>query len=226
MQYKGIIFDFNGVLVQDTPLQEKAWKIYAHEHRGNAFDEQEMKIHVHGRPNSHTLTYLLGRPLSKSELEEHIQRKESVYRQLCLDLGNQFCLSPGGVPLLNYLKGHQIPRTIATASEISNLSFFIEHLKLDQWFDVNRIVYDDGTIPGKPEPDIYLKAAENIGLNPSECIVVEDSVSGIEAAKRAGIGFIIALGEKTLHGQLKQLPGVQKVIEVLTAFPKDIVARS
>ena len=224
MQYQGIIFDFNGVLILDTPLQEKAWKMFAHTQRGYAFDEQEMSIHVHGRPNSHTLNYLFGQPLLDNELGEQIQIKESIYRKLCLDSKDQFCLSPGAVQLLNYLKKYQVPRTIATASEITNLNFFIHHLRLDHWFDVNRIVYDDGTISGKPEPDIYVKAAKNIGLNPSECIVIEDSVSGIEAAKRAGIGFIIALGENALHGQLKQLPGVQEVIETLKAFPKDIVA--
>lgn len=64
---------------------------------------------------------------------------------------------------------------------------------MERWFDPEKIVYDDGTLPGKPNPDIYLKAARTIGLAPSRCVVVEDAVSGIEAARRAGAGYIVAM---------------------------------
>jgi beta-phosphoglucomutase-like phosphatase (HAD superfamily) len=65
-------------------------------------------------------------------------------------------LSPGARGLLETLERRNIPRTIATSSEITNLNFFIEHLRLDRWFDVAKIVYDDGIRRGKPAPDIYL----------------------------------------------------------------------
>ena len=61
---------------------------------------------------------------------------------------------------------------------------------MDRWFDPRRIVYDDGTFSGKPAPDIYLRAAERIGLSPSRCIVAEDAPVGIEAARRAGMSVI------------------------------------
>jgi len=70
---------------------------------------------------------------------------------------------------------------------------------LDRWFDVAKIVYDDGVRPGKPAPDIYLAAAENIGLAPSQCVVVEDAISGIQSAQVAGIGHIVALGRLAAH---------------------------
>ena len=84
---------------------------------------------------------------------------------------------------------NNIPRTIATSSEITNVQFFIQHLSLHRWFDVTKIVYDDGVRPGKPAPDMYLAAARNIGIAAGECMVVEDAISGLQAAHAAGIGW-------------------------------------
>jgi len=118
-----------------------------------------LSFHVHGRNNSHILHYLTGRSLRSSELDELTQGKESLYRSLCLAQGALFTLSPGAEELLDLLAAKNIPRTIATSSERTNLDFFIAHFKLGRWFDVQRIVYDDGSFPGKPAPDMYLRAA-------------------------------------------------------------------
>jgi beta-phosphoglucomutase len=147
MKFKGIIFDFNGVLLWDSHLHVQAWQQFALKLRGYEFDNNELSIHVHGRTNSHILSYLTGRVLQNQELNELIQMKETVYRSLCLSQGKLFALSPGATDLLNFLVKSNIPRTIATASEKTNLDFFITHLSLKQWFDINLIVYDDGELP-------------------------------------------------------------------------------
>lgn len=89
------------------------------------------------------------------------------------------------------------------------------HLHLGCWFDAGLTVYDDGSRPGKPAPDIYLQAARNLGLAPAQCVVVEDSRSGIEAAHAAGIGHIVALGPADGHHQPACLVGVGQVVESL-----------
>lgn len=215
MHFKAVIFDFNGVLLWDTELHEQAWKAYSEELRGYALTNEEMKTHVHGRPNSAIFEYLIGRKLNAEELEQHTQGKESAYRDLCLGLGSDFVLSPGAIQLLDFLKDQAIPHTIATASEITNLRFFFEHLHLDKWFRFEDVVYDDGTFPGKPAPDIYLKAAEKLGFSTKDCIVIEDSRSGMKAAHAADIGYIIALGPVASHTELKTLPGVNVAIAQL-----------
>jgi HAD superfamily hydrolase (TIGR01509 family) len=220
MKYKGLIFDFNGVLWWDTHLQEQAWTQFSEEIRGSPLSQAEIAVHVHGRYNQHTLEYLAGHSVEGSELEQLSYRKETIYRQLCLDQGQNFKLSPGAVELLNFLTAQHIPYTIATASERANLDFFILHLHLDRWFRLEQIVYNDGTLPGKPAPDIYLRAASNLGLEPAACVVVEDSRSGIQAAHRAGIGCIIALGPAQTHNQLAQLEDVNQVIENLEQVPR------
>lgn len=213
--FKGIIFDFNGVLWWDNHLQEQSWKEFSAAIRGTPLSEEEMTIHMHGRNNQYTQEYLLGRPITGDELEQLIQQKEAIYQQLCLARGTDFKLSPGAVELLDYLVDQHIPHTIATASGKINLDFFIQHLELDRWFNLDQIVYDNGSIIGKPDPDIYLKAAQNLNLPPAECIVVEDSHSGIQAAHAAQIGWIVALGPINTHKQLVRLNGVNAVIENL-----------
>jgi HAD superfamily hydrolase (TIGR01509 family) len=220
VEKRGIIFDFNGVLWWDSHLQERAWRQFSADLRGWPLSPDESAVHIHGRNNSHTLEYLIGWPVAGEELWELTQRKETIYRQLCLDQKEAFKLSPGAEDLLDYLAARGIPRTIATASEKTNLDFFVEHLHLDHWFDVDLIVYDDGTRPGKPAPDIYLQAACNLGLAPAWCIVVEDSRSGIEAAHAAEIGRIIALGPTSSHNELAQLEGVGAVVRDLWQLPR------
>jgi beta-phosphoglucomutase len=219
MKLQGIIFDFNGVLWWDGHLQEQSWRQFSAELRGWPLSAEELAVHVHGRNNGYTLEYLLGRPVAGAELWELTQRKETIYRHLCLDEGEAFKLSPGAEDVLDYLAARQIPRTIATASEKTNLDFFVAHLHLDRWFDVRLIVYDDGTRPGKPAPDIYLQAARNLGLAPAQCVVVEDSRSGIQAAHAAGIGYVVALGPPVGYHELACLPGVSQVVESLRQLP-------
>ena len=215
MSYEGIIFDFNGVLWWDSHLHEYAWNRFSEIIRGRPLSAEEFTIHIHGRNNKDTLEYLIGSPLNKREIESLTQQKETIYRQLCLNQKSEFKLSPGSIELLNYLVKQNVPHTIATASEKSNLDFFVENLLLDKWFDLDKIVYDTGLLPGKPAPDIYLGAATRLGIDPSKCIVVEDSISGIEAAYAAGIGYIIALGPEDKHTSLIMHKGVNKVIENL-----------
>jgi len=193
MPFAGIIFDFNGVLWWDAPLIEQGWQRSARQLRGRPFTPGEMAQIVHGRNNSGTLEYLVGHPLGGEEIRRMIDERETFYRNLCLQQGDYFRLSPGAVELLDFLREREIPRTIATASEKTNVDFFIRQLHLDRWFDPQKIVFDDLIRPGKPAPDCYLEAAVSLHLEPSRCVVIEDSLSGIRAARAAGIGWVIGL---------------------------------
>jgi beta-phosphoglucomutase len=219
MRYCGIIFDFNGVLVWDAALHTESWNGVAKELRGRELTDEECAVHMHGRPVAYVLSYLAGREVTGRELQDLTDRKESLYRRLCLANPRTFVLSPGARELLDALTVCNIPRTIATSSEKTNLDFFRAQLGLDRWFDPLGIVYDDGSRPGKPAPDMFLAAAEIIGLKPCECIVIEDAVSGLQAAHAAGIGYIIGLGPEPTHAGLLACDGVATVIDSLAQFP-------
>lgn len=116
---------------------------------------------------------------------------------------------------LDFLCENNIPHTIATMSGIENVEFYIEQFNLKKWFDIDKIVYANGKIPGKPAPDIYLIAAQNLGLDPKDCIVVEDAISGINAAENAGIGKIIAMASME---PVELYENMHSVGEVITDF--------
>jgi HAD superfamily hydrolase (TIGR01509 family) len=218
---QGIIFDFNGVLFFDADLQEKSWQVVARKLRGREMTAEEFALHMHGRPNAYVLSYLAGRDITGRELADWIEVKESLFRDLCLKTPNRLALSPGAQDLLEALARASIPRTIATSSGITNVNFFIQHLRLDHWFDVGRFIYDDGIRPGKPAPDMYLAAARNIGIEPSRSVAVEDAVSGVASAKAAGIGYIVGIGASASHARLLTSAGAALVIESLRDFPRE-----
>lgn len=214
-QFSGLIFDFNGVLWWDNQLQEDSWHDFSAGLRGTPLSDVEMAEDVHGRNGRYTLELLCGRSLSTKEVDDLMEQKETIYRRMCLEQGDDFRLSPGAELLLDYLVAQNIPHTIATASARPNLDFFLDHLDLGRWFDPALIVYDDGTMAGKPAPDFYLAAANRLNLPPEQCVVVEDSLSGMQAAHAAGIGRVIALVGDGGHVQRVALPPNTMVIRDL-----------
>ena len=211
---KGIIFDFNGTLFWDSEIQENAWKTFGTKLSGRNITDEEFNTYFHGRTNKDTLEYLKKRELTEEEVNELAQQKESIYRDLCKSDLSKFKLAPGVERYLNYLKENNIPFTIATASEINNVNFFIKEFQLDKWFDIIKIVYDDGTFRGKPEPDIYLKASEALNIQPDNCIVFEDALSGVQSAQRAGVKEIIAVVPEGRKNIFENQPN----LKIISAF--------
>lgn len=193
MSYNGIIFDFNGTLFWDSELHMEAWREFSRRLRGTSFSDEEMLKYMFGRTNEDIIAYAIGKRPSPELVKKFAVEKEQVYRDMCKRHPEIFKLAPFAEEFLDYLKANNIPRTIATMSEKENVDFYIKEFHLEKWFDVEKIVYSDGIIPGKPAPDIYLIAAKRLGLDPKNCIVVEDAISGINAAKNAGIGKVVAI---------------------------------
>ncbi|MFC1569237.1 HAD family hydrolase [bacterium] len=186
--YKGLIFDFNGTLFWDTQYHNRAWDRFLKNHQIQLTD-MEKTLKIHGKINQDILRGLFNQNLSDMDMQAMILEKESIYQTICLE--NKMELAPGAVSFLNLLDSQKIPFAIATASEKINIDFYKKHLQLDDWFNDDQIIYNDGTFRGKPHPDIFLKALRRIKINPEASIVFEDSLSGIQAAENAGIGKII-----------------------------------
>ncbi|WP_040196993.1 HAD family hydrolase [Candidatus Soleaferrea massiliensis] len=216
----GVIFDFNGTLFDDAYQQEKAWRTFAREVFNREITQEEMFQHIHGRNNRFIMEYLAEKKLDDDQVDLLVERKETRYRSLCRENPDSFYLAAGAVQLLDELKVRGIPRTIATASRKSNVDFYIESFALETWFQPADIVYDDGSIPGKPEPDFYLRSAQKIGIAPKHCIVAEDAVSGIQSAWRAGIGRVVAVAPENRWDTLSEMKEVSNLIENFYAFDR------
>ena len=107
-------------------------------------------------------------------------------------------------------------------SEWQNVEFYIKEFNLARWFDLDKIVYSNGKIKGKPAPDIYEIAAKNLGLKPKDCIVVEDALSGIESAHSAKIGKIIAIASLEDHSLYEPIEYLYQIINNFDEIDKSI----
>ena len=222
----GIIFDFNGTLYWDSQLHYDAWREYSRLLRGYEFSDEEMRNKMFGHTNEDIIAYAIGKKPTKEMVEKYGKEKEALYRKRCLLEPENFKLAPGAVEFLDYLKEKNIPRTIATMSEWDNVEFYIREFHLEKWFDIEKIVYSDGTIPGKPAPDIFQIAADKLCLKPSECVVVEDAIAGIKSAKSAGIGKIIAIASLEPVEYYKNIEGVESIIKNFNEFDRKIFETS
>ena len=172
---KAIIFDFNGTMIHDSEFHRRVWYEFIPRYTGRRVTYEEIDAKILGRDNASILKCYLGEHLTDREIAELTHEKEAAYRRLCLENKEQFKFVDGLYDFLDYLKEKGIPITIATGSEITNLKFNFEYFELDRWFDFGRVIYDDGSFPGKPSPDIYLKAAAALGAEPTACLVFEDA---------------------------------------------------
>lgn len=188
------IFDFNGTMVMDSYMHETAWRHYVEELCHREVSEEEFKKHVHGKTSAMILQHFLGKEkLTKEEVVAYSEEKEAYYRRLCLENKERFHLTSGLPEFLNLAKEQGIPMTIATAANLANVEFYFDYFNLEKWFDKEKVVYDDATLKGKPDPDIYLRAMERLDVRPEDCVVFEDAVSGVIAASKAGAGQIIGV---------------------------------
>jgi len=220
---KGIIFDFNGTLYWDSQLHYDAWREYSKMLRGYEFTNEEMRDKMFGHTNEDIIEYAIGKKPTKEMVEKYGKEKEALYRKRCLLEPEKFKLAPGAIEFLDYLVEKNIPRTIATMSEWDNVEFYIKEFNLEKWFDLDKIVYSDGTIPGKPAPDIFQIAAKKINLKPEDCLVVEDAIAGIKSAYTAGIGKIIAIASLEPVSFYEKIEGVDSIIKNFHEFDKSLL---
>lgn len=189
MSKKGVIFDFNGTLLWDTQLHNMAWDIFLKEY-GISLSDEEKHQRIHGRLNSEIMMHLFDDKLTKENMDRYILEKESIYQKLCTEL-DDFSLAEGTITLFEKLKENEIPFVIATAADLVNVEFYIRTLGLDKWFKKEHIIYNDGTVRGKPFPDIFLKALVVLRIEGNDAVIFEDSISGVKAAEAASAGRVV-----------------------------------
>ena len=188
MKITGVVFDFNGTLFWDTHLQNESWDRFLEKY-GFSLSEEEKKKYIHGINAKDTFEYLFKRELDDDEVYRLTEEKEVIYRSMCLEHGMQ--LAPGAEQLIRFLMSSGVALGIATASAKNNVDFFIQHFNLLSYFTPGHIIYNDGTMRGKPHPDLFNKAISALGTKPEETLIFEDSHAGIEAALRSGAAEVI-----------------------------------
>jgi beta-phosphoglucomutase len=183
------IFDMDGVIVDSNPYHRIALKQFCEKY-GYHLTEEELLKNIYGRTNKEWITNLFGK-LPASKLGEYEEEKESLFRRI---YENDIRPLPGLISFLKELDRLSIPRAIGTSAPRSNVDFVLSRTGLTPYFKV--ILDESDVVHGKPNPEIYLKVAAALNMAPDQCIVLEDSISGISAGKTAGSKVI---GVATTH---------------------------
>ena len=183
-KYSSFIFDMDGTLVHNMQYHKEAWlKLLTS--RGLSMTEEEWMDNNHG-----TLTEVVRRIFGNQYTEQQImeigEEKELLYREIY-----KHFIKPvkGLLEFLEILKSDKFNKALATMGDHRNIDFTLKGIGLVGYFGVELGAED--VQRGKPHPDIFIQAAGNMNVQPYECLVFEDSFSGIEAARKAGMEVVV-----------------------------------
>lgn len=179
----GFIFDMDGTLVDNMKYHTDAWQQMLREN-GVEMDAEEFLIKTAGRTNLEIIPQIFA-DISEERLAELGERKETLYRELFLRHRRPV---DGAVEFLEASRELGVKMAVATAAPMANVEFILDGLDLRHFFEAVTTAADISN--GKPDPEIFLRSAEKLGVEPRHCLVFEDALNGFEAAHRAGMRSI------------------------------------
>ena len=179
---KGVIWDMDGVLVDTGEFHFQSWMNTLTQY-GIPFSRQIFNK-TFGMNNEGILKLLKGEDFDAQIIQEISERKEISFRQ---EIRGRVKTLPGALTLLESIQEENIPQAIGSSAPQKNIDAVIDDLKLDDYFDA---LVSAAEMPGKPDPAVFLIAAERIHAPSAHCVVLEDAIAGVEAARRAGMKCI------------------------------------
>lgn len=180
--FKGVIFDMDGVLIDSHPVHRIAWHRFLASVGKNVPDEQ-LNFILEGRRREEILRYFLG-DLPEGTIAEYGQRKEDFFQENFKDIK----LIPGVEAFLEELQAVGMKTGIATSASSYRTRRTLQLLNLENKFST--VITGDDVPAGKPDPSVYLLAAEHMNLEPDQLVVLEDAPCGVQAARAAGMRCI------------------------------------
>lgn len=183
MENYGVIFDMDGVLVDSYQPHYESWKISCEE-LGFPINDEKYAL-LFGQTFDSFVKALATRPMSEEEIKKWYWDKEALYRRIIADA---FPENPGASSLLNALNDKGFKLAIGSSGPKENVECVVENLPAGRLFHAT--VNGDECANGKPDPEVFIKSAEKMGLPAKACLVIEDSIHGLQAAKSAGMAAI------------------------------------
>jgi beta-phosphoglucomutase family hydrolase len=187
---RALLLDMNGVVVDDMPFHERAWIDLAARH-GRTLTIERIRHDMSGKSNRDNMRYLFGDALSDTDFRALEDEKEEAYRHT---YAPHRAPLPGLRELLHDAREAGVRVALATSAPMPNVDFILDGLDLRASFDA--VVTEAEVRHSKPDPAIYLLAAERLGVRPTECVVFEDSLAGLASGRAAGMR---AVGIATTH---------------------------
>ncbi|HEY9788211.1 MAG TPA: HAD family phosphatase [Candidatus Obscuribacterales bacterium] len=203
---KALIFDMDGVLVDSEPLHLLAYQELLSAF-GCLYTEEDNRQYL-GRKDIDCAVGLIERfrlPLTAFGL---VEKKEEILHRLFRE---KLQLRPGVLSTLNTAKGQKLPMAVASSATLPTIRLVVETVRIDGYF--RTLCSGDEVANGKPQPDVFLLAAERLGIDPGQCLVIEDTYNGVCAAKAAGMKCIAIPCLATQHQDLSHADFVMRSLE-------------
>jgi beta-phosphoglucomutase len=173
------IFDMDGTMVDNTPYHFKSWQAIFKKYDKGDITAETYKSQISGVPIKDTLKDLFP-DADEAKLRSLLKEKEGIYKELYAP----FIAPVNGLEnFLSELKDAGFKLAIASSATVDDIDFVLNHVPVGKYFDA--IIDGNRVSKGKPNPQIFLKAAADLGIEPEDCIVFEDSIAGIKAANAA-----------------------------------------
>lgn len=182
---KAIIFDLDGTLVDSLPYHHESWRIFFKNNNLEEHDFSEVLKEYKGGGTLELMTSVFGDMYTKDELKKMTDDKEIIFRDI---YKSKIYPIEGLNKFLDNLKENNILLSIGSNAIRKNVLMTIEELGITGYF--SSIICGDEVSKGKPDPEMYLKTLSNLKMDKNECIIFEDSIEGVTAAKNAGIKSI------------------------------------
>ena len=195
---KGFLFDLDGVIVDTAVFHFQAWRRLAQKLGGDFTEEQNEQLKGVSRVDSlKKIIEWTGASVSDEEFQTLMVEKNEWYLELVQGLGPQDAL-PGALNFLQTAYDQGVKIALGSASK--NAPMILEKLGITPLFTA--IIDGNNVVNGKPHPEVFLKGAEALGLEPSECVVFEDSIAGVQAAKTGGMSSVGIGDAETLQADI------------------------
>ncbi len=179
---RAILWDMDGVLADTSQLHFETWeRILTAE--GIPFDRQKFHM-IYGLKNRDLLPYLVNGPLESTWVERIARQKEAAFREV---IPGHLLPLPGVLTWLQRFHSWGYKQAVASSAPPENIEAVVDELGIRRYFDA---LVNPGDLPGKPDPAVFLLAASRVKTVPENCIVIEDSLPGIEAACKGGMHCI------------------------------------
>jgi beta-phosphoglucomutase family hydrolase len=209
MTIKGVLWDMDGVLVDTGDFHYQAW-CHTLELYNIPFSRQQFN-ETFGMNNWSILALLLGPRLDQETYTRISNQKEEAFRQA---IRCRVQLLPGVMVTLEYLQSRGIRQAIASSAPPENIAALVDELHIPDRFEAVVSAY---AMAGKPAPDVFLAAARAIGAQPHHCLVIEDSVLGVKAAKLAGMTCLAVTNTHPAENLLEADRVVDSLVQIKEA---------
>lgn len=217
-QTRAFIFDMDGTLVDNMHVHTAAWGKMLEEN-GIEMNAHDFLVKTAGKTNREIMPMVFG-DISDERIAELADRKESLYRETFLPIRRAV---DGVTEFLIAAQNLGIKMAVATAAPIANMEFILDGLDLRKFFGAITTAADVKN--GKPDPEVFLKSAEKLGVEPKNCLVFEDAIGGFEAADRAGMKSIGIATVNSVEDILKLASVVEADKDFNNLKPQELIEK-